>query len=74
MHRPRQNAPVGERSAPSKEFLLDGHELPMTAGGFVFVPRGTEHTVWNSGAVPVRGLIIISPGDAVHEFITVEAP
>ena len=29
-------------------FLLDGHELPMTAGGFVFVPRGTAHTVWNS--------------------------
>ena len=55
-------------------FLLDGHELPMTAGGFVFVPRGTEHTVWNSGDVPVRGLIVISPGDAVHEFVPVGNP
>jgi mannose-6-phosphate isomerase-like protein (cupin superfamily) len=52
-------------------FLLGGHELPVSAGGFVFVPRGTEHTVWNSGHVPVRGLIIISPGDAVHEFLPV---
>jgi hypothetical protein len=31
------------------------------------------HTVWNSGDVPVRGLILISPGDAEHLLLPVEA-
>lgn len=53
-------------------FLLGNRELPVTSGGFVFVPRGTPHTVWVSGDGPVRGLIIISPGNAVHEFVPVE--
>ena len=53
-------------------FLLGDQELPLTSGGFVFVPRGVQHTVWNSGNGPLRGLIVISPGDAVHEFVTVE--
>ena len=44
-----------------------------SVGQFVFVPRGTAHTVWVSGDGPVRGLIIISPGDAAHEFVPVEA-
>ena len=42
------------------------------AGGFVFTPRGTVRTVWNSGDVPARGLILISPGDAEHEFAVVD--
>jgi quercetin dioxygenase-like cupin family protein len=54
-------------------FLLGDRELSLTSGGFVFVPRGTPHTVWISGDGPVRGLIVISPGDAVHEFVPVEA-
>ena len=54
-------------------FLLDDHEVPMTSGGLVFVPRGTAHTVWNSGNGPVRGLIVISPGDAEHLFVPVDA-
>ena len=54
-------------------FRLGDRELPVTAGGLVFVPRGMPHTVWNSGDRPVRGLILVSPGDAEHEFVPVEA-
>ena len=52
-------------------FQLGDREVPVTAGGLVFVPRGTAHTVWNSGDRPVRGLILISPGDAEHLFVPV---
>ena len=52
-------------------FRLGDEELSLSAGAFVFVPRGTHHTVWNSGAGPIRGLIVISPGDADHEFVPV---
>jgi mannose-6-phosphate isomerase-like protein (cupin superfamily) len=54
-------------------FLLVDRDVPVTAGGLVFVPRGTAHTVWNSGARPVRGLIIVSPGAAEHELVPVDA-
>ena len=54
-------------------FLLGDREVPVTSGGLVFVPRGTAHTVWNSGDGPVRGLIVISPGDAEHSFVPVDA-
>lgn len=54
-------------------FLLGDRELPITSGGFVFVPRGHAHTVWVSSDGPVRGLIVISPGDAVHEFVPAES-
>ena len=54
-------------------FRLGDRELQLGAGGLVFVPRGTAHTVWNSGDVAVRGLILISPGDAEHQFVPVAA-
>jgi mannose-6-phosphate isomerase-like protein (cupin superfamily) len=54
-------------------FLLGDREVPVTTGGLVFVPRGMPHTVRNSGTRPVRGLILISPGDAEHAFVPVEA-
>jgi mannose-6-phosphate isomerase-like protein (cupin superfamily) len=54
-------------------FVLGDREVPVTGGGLVFVPRGTAHTVWNSGDSPVRGLILISPGDAEHSFGPVDA-
>ena len=54
--------------------LLGDREILARGGDLVFVPRGTAHTVWNSGAIPVRGLIIISPGDAQHSFVAVHAP
>jgi mannose-6-phosphate isomerase-like protein (cupin superfamily) len=50
-------------------FLLGDHEVEVSAGALVFVPRGTVHTVWNSGDTPIRGLILISPGEAEHEFV-----
>ena len=53
-------------------FQLGDRELPVAAGGLVFVPRGMAHTVWNSGEEPVRGVIVISPGDAEHELVPVE--
>lgn len=57
----------------SATFLLGDREHPATVGSLVFVPRGTAHTVWNSGEGPVRGLILISPGDAEHVFLPVVA-
>lgn len=53
-------------------FQLGDREVQLGAGSLVFVPRGTAHTVWNSGDGPVLGLIVISPGDAEHELIPVE--
>ena len=53
-------------------FLLGDQEIKVEAGGFVFVPRGTIHTVINAGDGPSRGLLIISPGDAEHVFVPAE--
>jgi mannose-6-phosphate isomerase-like protein (cupin superfamily) len=55
-------------------FLLGDREVQVSGGGFVFVPRGTHHTAWNSADVPMRGLILISPGDAEHVFSPVDGP
>ena len=49
-------------------FLLGDREARVTAGGFVFIPRGMPHTAWNSGDGPLLGLIVISPGGAEHVF------
>ena len=49
-------------------FNLDGREVAAPAGSFVFVPRGMPHTAWNAGDGPLRGIIIVSPGDAEHVF------
>jgi uncharacterized cupin superfamily protein len=53
-------------------FVLGDSELQLSAGALVIVPRGTAHTVWNSGGRPVRGLLVISPGDVEHQFVGVE--
>jgi len=55
-------------------FKLGDRELQLGAGSLMFVPRGTPHAVLVAGDVPVRGLILISPGDAEHEFVPVDAP
>ncbi len=55
-------------------FNLDGREFAARAGSFVFVPRGTPHTAWNAGAGPLRGMIILSPGDAEHVTELVQVP
>ena len=53
-------------------FQLEDEQILVPTGGFVFVPRGTVHTVSNAGSGPLRGLIIISPGNVEHEFVEVE--
>jgi mannose-6-phosphate isomerase-like protein (cupin superfamily) len=47
-------------------FQLGDREVVAPAGSFVFVPRGVVHTAWNSGAGPMRGMLILSPGGAEH--------
>ena len=54
-------------------FQLGDEQILVPAGGFVFVPRGTVHTVSAAGSGILRGLIIVSPGDVEHEFVEVEA-
>jgi mannose-6-phosphate isomerase-like protein (cupin superfamily) len=53
-------------------FQLGDRELQLSAGALVIVPRGVAHTVWNSWDRPAQGLLVISPGDAEHEFVPVE--
>jgi quercetin dioxygenase-like cupin family protein len=55
-------------------FLLGDRELEVADGGFVFIPRNMPHTAWNSGEGPVRGLLVISPGNSEHVFVPSEAP
>lgn len=54
-------------------FQLGDEEIVVPTGGFVFVPRGTVHTVSNASSGVLRGLILISPGNVEHEFVEVEA-
>jgi mannose-6-phosphate isomerase-like protein (cupin superfamily) len=43
-------------------------EVVAPPGTLVFIPRGVVHTARNSGSRPMRGTIVISPGDAEHLF------
>lgn len=52
-------------------FLL-GREVRKTSGSLVFVPRRVAHTVWNLGGAPLRGIIVMSPGDREHVVLPVE--
>jgi mannose-6-phosphate isomerase-like protein (cupin superfamily) len=53
-------------------FQLGDSQFQLSGGALVIVPRGITHTVWNSGDRPLRGLIVISPGDVEHEFVPAE--
>jgi quercetin dioxygenase-like cupin family protein len=56
-------------------FVLDGEYMCMVGeqmvhlatGAYLFVPRGTVHSFTNSGDIPARMLIVISPG-GIHEL------
>jgi mannose-6-phosphate isomerase-like protein (cupin superfamily) len=48
--------------------VLEDREVVAGPGAMVFIPRGTVHTARNSGDGPMRGVILISPGDAEHVF------
>lgn len=53
-------------------FQLGDREVVAGAGAFVFVPRGVVHTARNSGSGPMRGMLLLSPGDAEHIVQPVE--
>ena len=53
-------------------FQLGERQVAAPAGSFVFVPRGVVHTAWNSGSGPMRGMLLLSPGDAEHIVQPVE--
>ena len=55
-------------------FVLGEREVPAPPGTFVFVPRGVVHTARNDGSTAVRGMIVLSPGDAEHLTEPVGAP
>ena len=42
-------------------FRLADRDLIAEAGAAVFVPRGTPHSYWNSGAGPARYLLVMPP-------------
>lgn len=55
------------------EFLVSDRHITAPAGAFAFVPRGTVHALTNTGEMPGRMLITVTPGTG-HEdlFRTVE--
>ena len=55
-------------------FQLEDRVVVAGAGTFVFVPRGMVHTARNSGSGPMRGLLLLSPGEAEHILQPVETP
>ena len=40
---------------------LDGREVVLGPGGFAVAFKGTVHTLWNGGDVPVRVMTTLSP-------------
>ena len=54
-------------------FQIGNREVIAGPGTFVYIPRGTVHTARMSGKVPMRGMLILSPGNAEHVFVPVEA-
>jgi mannose-6-phosphate isomerase-like protein (cupin superfamily) len=42
-------------------FQVGHRTLEVTAGAFVFVPKGMEHAFWNGGATPAKLLSTVSP-------------
>jgi mannose-6-phosphate isomerase-like protein (cupin superfamily) len=55
-------------------FHVGDRTFTASSGTAVFVPRGVAHTAWVSGDRPMRGLLVLSPGDAEHIFEPVEEP
>ncbi len=42
-------------------FILNGQPQPAPAGSFIFIPRGTPHTVENIGMSMGRMLVLLTP-------------
>jgi mannose-6-phosphate isomerase-like protein (cupin superfamily) len=47
-------------------FRFGDRDVVAGPGTFIFVPRGVVHTARNSGSGPMRGMLLLSPGDAEH--------
>ena len=43
--------------------------LHASAGAFLMIPRGTIHTVWNTGSTPAKTLAIFSPPGFEEYFL-----
>jgi quercetin dioxygenase-like cupin family protein len=43
------------------QFTVEGQTIPATAGSFVLVPKGTPHTVANTGTEGGKILVVLSP-------------
>lgn len=50
--------------AGSGTFLLEGQELPMTAGEMLVAPDGVPHGIRNTGAERLLVLVILAPAPA----------
>jgi len=53
-------------------FRLGGDEIEAPAGVAVLARRGTPHTFWNTGPVPARYLLVMTPRiahlvEAIHQ-------
>ena len=42
-------------------FQVGHRTLELTAGAFIFVPKGLEHAFWNEGTTPAKLLSTVSP-------------
>lgn len=49
-------------------FLIAGQTHLASAGAFVFIPRGVEHTFWNASAAPTRQLTVFTPSGIEEYF------
>jgi quercetin dioxygenase-like cupin family protein len=47
-------------------FLLDGRELPMTAGDLLVAPEGIPHGVRNTGDGRLLVMVILAPAPRGH--------
>lgn len=47
---------------------VDGQMHELTAGDYVFIPRGTPHAQGNRGTEPARLLLSVAPGDFIGFF------
>lgn len=68
---PGQSHPLHEHAGMDKvyqvvegsgHFLLEGRELPMTAGDLLIAPEGIPHGVRNTGTGRLLVLAILAPG------------
>jgi mannose-6-phosphate isomerase-like protein (cupin superfamily) len=50
------------------KFVLDGEERDYTPGTVVFAPPGCEHTVINTGTVPLKSVCAVSPPFEQQQF------